>query len=323
VSRRRSSCAGAALAVLLAASGVAAATPAPGGASAPADPADSAPAETPKAHTDKTPAPAKAPAAAPTKAAAEAARAQAAADAKPKRDRCAEFDAASIPACADRLARTGGGPAAAPPPDSRAGAASSASSAPGAAAAPPAHPPSKPALKPAARAAKLRAAGPKAAPATAWTRVKALRSNPILEGAGAGAALLLLSGGVWAVASRLRRRPRPPRPPPPLPATPPTAYRRDVLLRDAAGRDWRIGGRTLSPGAAVGCGPQSDLRLDGEGLAARHVLLWVREGRLMLRKIAEEPVFLNDRLLKDATPEVASTGDTLLLGRAQFTIIID
>jgi hypothetical protein len=42
----------------------------------------------------------------------------------------------------------------------------------------------------------------------------------------------------------------------------------------------------------------------------------------MLRRLAD-PVFLNDRLLKDITPEVVSTGDQLRVGSTTFTITID
>ncbi|HEY3947913.1 FHA domain-containing protein [Phenylobacterium sp.] len=237
-------------------------------------------------------------------------------EAAPKRNRCAELDAASIPACADRLARGGSQPPVAAP----------LASGP---AAPQAQP--VPARAPVAahrspvRAAKPRPAAPQ--PTTVWGRaMDQVRKQPILAGAGGGAALLLLALGAWGAAGRIRPRRRPSLPPQTLrqpPATPPSAYRRDVLLRDAAGRDWRIGGGALTPGAAVGCGSSSDLRVEGDGVAERHALLWVSEGRLLLRGLAADPVLLNDRRLRAEEAEIASTGDSLQLGQARFTIIID
>jgi hypothetical protein len=94
------------------------------------------------------------------------------------------------------------------------------------------------------------------------------------------------------------------------------------VLKDEAGRDWRSAGSALTPGVVVGSGADSQLRLTGDGVAPHHLMLWVRDGRLLARQLAE-PVFLNDRLLNEKTPEIVSTGDRLRLGRANFTIMID
>ncbi|HEY8004300.1 MAG TPA: FHA domain-containing protein [Phenylobacterium sp.] len=243
-----------------------------------------------------------------------------------RRGECEQLDAANIPACADRMPpRQTGAPRAAAPTRSPAassppapatmaptGVAKPATSAQAVAAARPAKPrgAARPAHKiPAAKAGPWQAA------------IDAVHRQPILAGGAGGALVLLLAGAVWGAAGGFRRRPRAPAVTPPR-ATPPTAFRRDVVLKDEAGRDWRAAGAALTPGVVAGSGPESQLRLTGDGVASRHLMLWVCDGRLLARPMAE-PVFLNDRLLRGAAPEIVSTGDHLRLGRADFTIMID
>ncbi len=238
---------------------------------------------------------------------------------------CDRLDAASTPACADRLpkppvtVRPAADPAATPPAAEKPGAAKPGSATP----APPKS--GSPAASPAVHASKAHGAKHAAPPAHRrsadyWQlAVETVHKRPILAGGAGGGLILLLAAGVWSAAARLGHRPpavEAPR------ATPPTAFRRDVVLKDEAGRDWRSAGSALTPGLVAGSGAGSELRLTGEGVAPRHLMLWVRDGRLLARRLAD-PVFLNDRLLKDATPEIVSTGDQLRLGRANFTLMID
>jgi hypothetical protein len=147
-----------------------------------------------------------------------------------------------------------------------------------------------------------------------------LREQPILVGGASGLLVLLVIGGTVVGITRAGRRVETDLAPPG--GSPPTRWRRDLVLTDQDGRDWRIDGAHLTPSAIVGSDPASDLRRGDAGIAARHAEFWVREGRLMLRRLAD-PVFLNDRLLKDVTPERVSTGDQLRLGSTTFTITID
>jgi hypothetical protein len=149
--------------------------------------------------------------------------------------------------------------------------------------------------------------------------VQAIGAHPLFAGAATGLAALLMAILAWWLATSLRR----PRLGPPRPAaTRPTAYRRDLMLTNEGRREWRIPGAALTPGALIGADPKGLVSLDGEGIAARHVQVWVSDGRLRLRKIAADPVFLNDRLIRDATPEIVSTGDQLRLGLTTFTVTI-
>jgi hypothetical protein len=247
---------------------------------------------------------------------------------------CERLDAASTPACADQLPKA---PVAAPKPATPA----TMPPPPPTADRPPASPKPVPAKRPSAKTSLAEPARPKLVsathagrprgakhaataahgpPAGAWQMaLGAVHRRPLLAGGAGGAAVLLLAAGAWGTAGRLRRRPRTVGA---ARATPPTAFRRDILLKDAAGRDWRSPGAALTPGVVAGSGAGSQLRLTGDGVAPRHIMLWVCDGRLLARRLAD-PVFLNDRLLKDATPEIVSTGDRLRLGRADFTIMID
>lgn len=240
-----------------------------------------------------------------------------------RRGACEELDAANTPACADHMpprstaaprrpihGSAPPGPAAGGPPAAAPAEAAKAPSRPGAA---------RPARPHVAARAPHRPPAAKTAP---WqAALDAVHRRPLVAGGAGGALVLLLAAAIWGAANGLRRRPRAHAPPPPK-ATPPTAFRRDVVLTDEAGRDWRVAGSALTPGVVAGSGAESQLRLSGDGLAQRHLMLWVCDGRLLARPLAE-PVFLNDRLLKDATPEIVSTGDRLRLGRAEFAIMID
>jgi hypothetical protein len=148
-----------------------------------------------------------------------------------------------------------------------------------------------------------------------------VRERPILVG-GASGLLVLVVVGVAAVGLGRGRRRAAGASPGPLEGSAPTRWRRDLVLTDAEGRDWRIAGAHLTPSAVIGAAGDCELRRSEAGIAARHAEFWVREGRLMLRRLAD-PVFLNDRRLSDITPEVVSTGDRLRLGSTDFTITID
>jgi len=278
--------------LLVALAGAAAPDPEAAGPSAPAVSAE-APKEAEPPPSVTAPAPKKAPRAKP-----------------PVKDPCDRLDFDAVPECANRPligdaappVRAAPKPAKPPPPKD-------ASRAPGERAAPICSP-DAPCPKAAARGG------------VDWSVLDgALSGRPLLVGAGGGVLLLLLGGAAaWGLAS-LRRQPKPaagrPR------ATAPTSFRRDLVLTDEQGRVWRIDGAALTPGVTAGSGATGEGRLEGEGVAARHVEFWVCDGRLMMRKVADAPLFFNDRLLKDATPEVVSTGDRIRLGHTGFTVTID
>lgn len=219
-----------------------------------------------------------------------------------RRGPCDRLDAAETPACADQARQA----PLAPQPASPRKADPSAAPKPGLAA-PKASAPHAP---------------PKAVrkPAPFDTLIGAVERNPLATGAGVGGALLLVGLGGWALFGRRGAA---------APAAgrvrggAPTPFRRDLVLIDGAGQGRRLAGPALTPFAWAGAHARDHMRLEGDGVAPRHVQFWVEEGRLMLRRAAADPVFLNDRLLKDATAEVVSTGDRLQLGRASFRILID
>ncbi len=225
-----------------------------------------------------------------------------------RRGPCDSLDAADIPACADHARPVTPAPASQPRPEPKA----------------------KPEALAPQKAAPVAAAKPKTTPGPPPRPVPppsalaialgAIERNPIAVGAGGGALVLLAALGGWALIGR--RSPAAPNLGKPSASTP-TPFRRDLVLIDAEGQGRRLPGPSLTPLAWAGAHAKDDLPLDGDGVAPRHVQFWVSEGRLMLRKAADAPVFLNDRLLKDTTAEVVSTGDRLQLGRAGFTILID
>jgi len=236
-------------------------------------------------------------------------------------DPCARLDAASNPSCADRMPPEQQVQAPPPPPPlpPKAVNAPPAANAPAPVVNAPAAP--KPQPKPAKVAAKaVNAPAPAkpAGPLAAVTRM--MREEPILVGGASGLAVLLVIGVTVVGITRRTRHSETGLAPPG--GSPPTRWRRDLVLTDQDGRDWRIDGAHLTPSAVVGSDPASDLRRGDAGIAPRHAEFWVRDGRLMLRRLAD-PVFLNDRLLKDVTPERVSTGDQLRLGSTTFTITID
>jgi hypothetical protein len=238
----------------------------------------------------------------------------------PKADPCARLDAASIPSCAGRLPQQDE-PSLQPkavnsPPKQAANEPSPAVNAPAANA--PA--PKKSAAKPSKPSAKLATNAPAKPEGPLGMAASLLRERPILVGGASGLLVLLVIGGTVVGITRAGRRAGADLAPPG--GSPPTRWRRDLVLTDQDGRDWRIDGAHLTPSAIVGSDPASDLRRGDAGIAPRHAEFWVREGRLMLRRLAD-PVFLNDRLLKDVTPERVSTGDQLRLGSTTFTITID
>ena len=68
----------------------------------------------------------------------------------------------------------------------------------------------------------------------------------------------------------------------------------------------------------VGCGPQCDLRLDGEGVADEHArLVPTAEGLRVVALDRERPVLLNDRPVVDA---VAHSGDRLRIGGSAIAV---
>ena len=173
--------------------------------------------------------------------------------------------------------------------------------------------------RPTAKAAP-KAAAPKSKPAPKPALPAFILAHPLLAGGAGGGLVLLIALGAWALLARDRSRPAVASGPK---GAAPTPFRRDLVLVDPQGQGRRLAGAALSPFAWAGADGHDHLRLEGDGVAGRHVQFWVAEGRLMVRKASAEPVFLNDRLLKDETAEVVSTGDRLQLGRAGFTILID
>jgi hypothetical protein len=237
---------------------------------------------------------------------------------------CDRLDAASIPACDDqRLDPALADPRdAGPRPEMQAPAAPAppvANAVPPPVMAPP-RPRCSPTPGPSVPGGPCKSPAGAKSPGGFWREaMKVIGAHPLLTGGGAGLAVLLTAILAWWLAVRLRGpRVGAPRPP----ATRPTAYRRDLMLTDEGRREWRIPGAALTPGALIGAGAKATLRLEGEGIAARHVQVWVTDGRLRLRKIGADPVFLNDRLLRDATPEIVSTGDQLRLGLTAFTVTV-
>jgi hypothetical protein len=103
----------------------------------------------------------------------------------------------------------------------------------------------------------------------------------------------------------------------------PTSHRRDVILTDPVGAAVRVAGASLTPGVSLGSDGSDGAQLDGAGVTAGHVRLWAAEGRLMMVKTCEAPVFLNGRLIGGARPERLSTGDRLRLGQTEFRVKID
>jgi hypothetical protein len=234
-----------------------------------------------------------------------------------KSDPCARLDAASNPSCADRMPPEQQVQAPSQPPPK------AVNTPPPAAKAPVVNAPTSPRPQPrpakgAAQTVKAPVPAKPAGPLDSVTRL--MREEPILVGGASGLAVLLVVGVTVIGITRRTRHSETSLAPPG--GSPPTRWRRDLVLTDQDGRDWRIDGAHLTPSAVVGSDPASELRRGDAGIAPRHVEFWVRDGRLMLRRLAD-PVFLNDRLLKDITPERVSTGDQLRLGSTTFTITID
>ncbi len=137
----------------------------------------------------------------------------------------------------------------------------------------------------------------------------------------------LLIGVVLALASTaglgwllLGRQPFAPRR---MKSDPPTPHRRDLVLLDARGRKWRVAGADLTPGLILGRDPRRPDFLEIEDLERHHAELWVQEGRLLVRPLGGNALFLNDRLLSREATEILSTGDRLRLRRTELTVIID
>ncbi|HET9160392.1 MAG TPA: FHA domain-containing protein [Caulobacteraceae bacterium] len=246
--------------------------------------------------------------------------AKASAHKRPKADPCQGVDAAAIPAC---LPGRMPSHAAAPPvgasiPEKRPEPEVNA----------PAPTPTVVATRPPARAPAVKEGKatvvkpPAKSKRAAESAAELIRGRPILVGGASGLlAVAIIGAGVFGI-SRARRAGRAAAAPASPDGSAPTRWRRDLVLVDEEGRDWRIAGAHLTPSAVVGSDADCALRRIESGVAGHHAEFWVRDGRLMLRRLAD-PVFLNDRRLSDITPEVVSTGDQLRLGSTTFTITID
>jgi hypothetical protein len=137
-----------------------------------------------------------------------------------------------------------------------------------------------------------------------------------LRGGVAVALVAAIALAWWGLARRRAASPRPV-------AEPPGPFRRDLILEDPQGREWRFAGRDLTPGFVLGGDPRNPGFLGIEGLAPRHAEIWVQDGRLRVRPLDTHPLFLNDRLLAGDAVEIVSTGDRLKLGRMELKLIID